>query len=377
MFINYTPFPGISFDNFDVKRMLNTTTVVRGKFKFHTTEKTGEWELRPDPDQGELFDEDMYYDDDLTQSVQFESDFAPFKPKTDVIFNGYAYAPDNQPQKQWQCGIKVEQGEDSLLAKVLNVTGKREWEKVPALGWRLNTPKPALKVSLRASNAYGGNYEEDAPDKPDEKKWKNRYSENPAGCGFLHKKDKTKIQKAPQIEYQDDPINSTHDNHKPAGFGWVFRHSTSRLKKAGSYDDKWLENDHPFYPKDFKDAHYQGAPEDQQIEGYLKGNEKISLVYLLPNNRMQSFTLPDYKLLFQYRMKDGEDLLGEMNLDTVVIDTESKDSNDWRVYITWRARTPAQTNSIKTEAMMIVPDSHKAEAEPEDNRDVAQGVSHG
>lgn len=377
MFINYTPFPGISFDNFDVKRMLNTTTVVRGKFKFHSTEKIGEWELRPDPDQGELFDEDIYYDDDLTQPVQFESDFAPFKPRTDVVFNGYAYAPDNQPQKQWQCGIKVERKDTSLLTKIINVTGEREWERVAVLGWRLNNPQPARKVSLRASNAYGGDYEENVPDKPDEKKWKSRYLENPAGCGFLHKKDKTKIRKAPQIEYPDDPINSTTDNHKPAGFGWKLRHSASRIKKAGSYDDQWLENDHPFYPKDFKESHFQGAPEDQQIKGYLKGNEKISLVYLLPNSRLQSFILPDYKLLFQYRIIKQENLLGTMNIDTVVIDTESEKLEDWRVYITWRSRTPAVPESTQTEAMMIVPDSHKAETEPEDDRDVAQGVSHG
>lgn len=35
---------------------------------------------------------------------------------------------------------------------------------------------------------------------------------------------------------------------------------------TGTYDDKWLEERHPYYPKDFDDAHWNCAPEDQQFD---------------------------------------------------------------------------------------------------------------
>ena len=365
MLVNYTPFPGISFDHFDAKRKLNTTTLLRGRFRFHPTETAGVWVLRPDPEQGSLVLKDSYYNDDLTDAVRSESDIVPFKAKTDVIFNGNSYAPNEQPEPRWQCGIKVDRDGKTLLSKKLQVTGKRDWKRQTALGWKITSPEPAIKVALRASNAFGGTYEEDAPEKEEHKRWKISYSLNPAGSGYFHKKDKSKRCPAPQVEYKDHPVTDTRGNYQLASFGCLQRQASPRKEKAGTYDKNWLDNECPFYPKDFDEGHFQCAPEDQQIEGYLQGNETVTLAFLLPGEDVQSFIIPDYKALYRYLREGEEPIVGQMHLDTLIIDTDSEDSSDWRVNMTWRSRTPTIAEVTQVETLLIVPDSHKANPERE------------
>ena len=356
MLINSTSFPGISFEHFDKKRVLNTTTVIRGRFRFHSTDSANVWQIRPDPDQGELLVEDSYYNDDLNDTVRFEADLAPFKPHTDIIFNGNSYSANRQPQKTWQCGIKVERDGKTLLNKKLQVTGPRQWEKViKPLGWRLTPASPAIKVALNYSNAFGGTYEEDAPEKDEQDRWFKQYKPNPAGSGYFHSKEKTKQYSAPQVEFIEDPVTSTSGEHKPASFGSVLRHSSPRLEKAGTYDDKWLENEHPFYPRNFNEAHFQSAPDDQQIKEYLKGGEKITLAYLLPGEKIHQFDLPNYEVFCFFNPKEEDCPIAQMNLDTVLIDTESEQSRDWRVYLTWRIRIPtlSRIKEIETHILTV------------------------
>jgi hypothetical protein len=58
---------------------------------------------------------DSFYDEKEGGGIRYESDLAPYKPKTDVVLCGKAYAPDNQPQccikkmaKGWQNVMAIE-----------------------------------------------------------------------------------------------------------------------------------------------------------------------------------------------------------------------------------------------------------------------------
>ncbi len=53
---------------------------------------------------------------------------------------------------------------------------------------------------------------------------------------------------------------------RPAGFGILGRAWPPRLQKAGTYDQRWLDQRWPLLPKDFGFAYWNGAPEDQQID---------------------------------------------------------------------------------------------------------------
>lgn len=54
----------------------------------------------------------------------------------------------------------------------------------------------------------------------------------------------------------------------PAGFGFVGRSWLPRISYAGTYDQKWLDEQHPYPPFDMDYRYWNGAPEDQQIERF-------------------------------------------------------------------------------------------------------------
>jgi len=93
------------------------------------------------------------------------------------------------------------------------------------------------------------------------------------------------------------------------------------------------------------------------------------LAYLLPGESIQSFIIPDFKalVLFKRERKNGRQkrpaLSGTLNLDTLIINTDSENPEDWRVNITWRSRTPKLDEVTQIETTLIVPDSLKTKIE--------------
>jgi len=51
---------------------------------------------------------DMHYDGPMNSSVQFESDFVPFKLGTDVVLNGNAYAPGGSAAHELTATVLVD-----------------------------------------------------------------------------------------------------------------------------------------------------------------------------------------------------------------------------------------------------------------------------
>ena len=99
--LNHTPFPAIAWISTDPKQKQYTTTLVRVKYRLDTMDEEGLWSLKLDPEQGELFSSDIFYDDE-NKVVQFESDFVPFKREADLIIN-----MDLNRKEYGACGVKV------------------------------------------------------------------------------------------------------------------------------------------------------------------------------------------------------------------------------------------------------------------------------
>ena len=53
-----------------------------------------------------------------------ETDFAPFKPRCDVLLDGCAHAPAGKPTARVQVGIRI-----GRLTKSFDVVGDRMWKK--------------------------------------------------------------------------------------------------------------------------------------------------------------------------------------------------------------------------------------------------------
>lgn len=352
---NKTPCLAIAWQNLDSDGNENITTLVRGKFKFYPTAIKGVWELRFDSDQGELIGSDEFYSDDVEQSIRYESDFVGFKARTDVIINGIARSPDNQPSQDWQCGIKISDEDGSVrLEKWLQVTGKRYW-RGDMFGWVLDKPEFTNQVPIRYENAFGGEAVKREADK-EEQYFAVCYS-NPIGTGLLHRKHPDKVVAAPQILSPDEPIDkfNPYKTCTPQGFGFYHRAWDLRLPLAGTYDEDWQENQWPLPPHDFDQAFNQAAHPDMIVDGYLKGNETIRLFNLLPNQKRHEFVLPKCYVLQRY-VVSGKPVFLPHFLDTVIIDVESENHEDWAVYLSWRSLV-ANKNIDASSIMMLVPEN--------------------
>src|SRR5262245_752180 len=65
---------------------------------------------------------DELYGGNPTATVRFESDRAPFKPRTDVALIGRAHAPRGRPVTQVDVTLRV-----GRLEKTIRVFGNRQW----------------------------------------------------------------------------------------------------------------------------------------------------------------------------------------------------------------------------------------------------------
>ena len=265
---------------------------------------------------------DVFVDDDPDSSCLYESDFAPYKPKTDLIFSGKCYAPGSEPVKVCQAEFRV-----GGCGKSLFVFGDRYWHRSPAGGWSMSEPEPFTEMELIWSNSFGG------PGLKD----------NPQGKGAcqIDMAGGIKIWPLPNIEDPSCLIRSVKDRPPPVGFGPLGRTWPMRMSgKIGTYDQEWLENRWPWFPADFDWSYFNCASPDMQVEGYLKGDEQVYLKNLHPEHPEFRFELPGVRpRLFTYEKLDGDELAFSevpLVLDTLWVQMEKE-----RVHLVWRGRRPA------------------------------------
>jgi hypothetical protein len=261
----------------------------------------------------------------------YESDYAPHKPRCDVLLNGSAYAPGGKPAIRVRVSLQV-----GPISKSFDVVGNRVWKK-----WlcfiRPTKPEPFMVMPISYDNAFGG------VDNTHQKEKKHRaYTRNPVGIGF-HSNRKAQFvrdQPLPNTEEPGKRIKKPHGKYNPMSFGPIGRSWTPRPKYAGTYDDDWLENVFPFLPADFDDAYYQSAPMDQQID-YLRGGEVVVLSNLTPQGYTR-FQIPKVSIPISFFLKNGETHDTHGVADTLVLEPDAG-----RFTITWRASLPLKKNMFE------------------------------
>jgi hypothetical protein len=151
------------------------------------------------------------------------------------------------------------------------------------------------------------------------------------------------------------------------GLGAIARAWQQRLPLAGTYDQAWLTERHPYLPFNFEFAYWNCAPIDQQISPHLDGDERIILTNLLPpgsrglartmqGNFQRSFVLPGHLPFVLVRFASGA--IGELaaKLDSIIIDVlpdpEQPDKKPV-VSCVWRATVASQPEVRVVEARML------------------------
>jgi hypothetical protein len=242
------------------------------------------------------------------------------KPRVDLLLEGELAMP--VPVEQIDCVLEV----GRRLRKVVRVFGDRYWYG-GALGAMVPCrPKLFAQMSIAWERSYGGT----DPDDPSAVDLR-----NPVGCGLRRKPATLEGLAAPNFEDPRKAIVDSGTRPAPVGFGPVAPHWEPRRRFAGTYDESWQEERFPLLPADFDPRFLNVAPSDQQLDGYLPG-EELRLTYMTKNGH-ESLALPE--LAPVVTIVDG----GTLVEATATVDTVTIAPNERRICVTARvAYRPAR-----------------------------------
>jgi uncharacterized protein YjbI with pentapeptide repeats len=242
------------------------------------------WFGKPRPLSGDVF---------LSDELHYSSDFALYKPKADCVLLATAYVPDGRATTELIARFRV-----GALTKTLRVFGDRTIHRDSANTITYTTPKPFTSVPISYRRAYGGK----------------AFMRNPIGTGAA-----TEV--AANVELVDPAL----DGREPsvAGFGPIPTSWHPRAGMVGTYDEAWLTTRWPWFPADFDWNYFNAAPTDQQIAGFLRGDERLEFENLHPTRALYRSQLAGVRACccFHQRSTNGSLAFREvpLNLDTLWI----------------------------------------------------------
>jgi hypothetical protein len=302
---NRTPFSAKKFVLPDVEGQETIVVVAAATFE---GDQSGRLNLaeqqRPVPQA------DEYFGEPGLSSVRCEAEIAFQKPLVDVLVNGSAYAPGGRPATTVPVRLTV-----GDIRKDLIVTGDRVWRSSP-VGGIPSSPRPFVSLPVVYERAFGGVDRRSSDPAKHVAEPRNLVGVGLAGMPSNNPSIATEL---PNIERPDARMASQSDRFEPAGLGIVSRGWMPRLKYAGTYDERWLDERWPLLPMDFDLMYNQAAPPDQQSRS-LVGGEFVQLLNLTPEGDWR-FTLPRLRIpiLLLYDNRRSE---GQLRLDTILIEPD-------------------------------------------------------
>jgi hypothetical protein len=278
----------------------------------------------PAEEQVPLTKSDVFSGEPGFSAPVFESDFAHRKPKCDVLLNGSAYAPGGKPINRLTVSLQV-----GSMKKSFDVVGNRAWKRGVLLVTATD-PEPFTMMPISYDHAFGG------IDRSQEEPLKHRwYPTNHAGVGYHEYLDEQFVdgKPLPNTEETGKRVIYPRGPYRPMAFGPIGRAWQPRPLYAGTYDQKWLDNEAPFWPDNFDYRYFQAAPADQQIP-YPRGGEEVVLTGLTSGGVTQ-FRLPRWQVPVVMVPVDGRAFELNTVIDTIVIEPDLN-----RLTLTRRAAMP-------------------------------------
>lgn len=291
---------------------------------------------------------DVYYPDDeeMTGASWYESDFAYFKPRADILLVGKCHAPKGQSCVATQVTFQA-----GSMAKTLKIFGDRRWK------WGLidaspTDPVPFSALELRYEKSFGGA----------------GYDKNPVGKGYAKQRDNSGRHKRllPNIMSPSDHLDSPHKRLEPAGFGPLGKFWRHRKSKLGTYKGAWLKERWPWFPANFDWSYFNAAPPDMQIEGYLRGDEQLYFENFHQEHQCYKSELPGLRArCFVNKQGNVEHTCSQfdevpLKLDTLWVDMEAQ-----TLVLVWRGWTSVQSDDFEEiDHIMVISEELKTAAHP-------------
>lgn len=390
LFDNRTPHAASQFDMVDQFGAAFHVVVARMGYTLGPCGADGLASLLPMPRPSPLATEDRHLDGDTQAGTVQESDFAPYKPRCDVIVNGVAHAPRGRAMPQFLVNLKVQSEKKILIDKTLQVSGERAFRKkavltrlaqgcirIGAVGllrpnpWHLSTPEPFQQLPLHYAYAYGGQCRIEADDCNAAEH--DSCQANPLGRGFARHwyLDAQHINEvpAPRITQPSQPCTADQfwqgaggkELPAPAGLAAIGRGWLPRRALAGhiAIKDKWDADEVPTLPEDFDFAYWNSSPPDQQCP-HLAGLEQFTLTNLCRHDHRSAridprgntalrFALPRQVLCLLLADRNDQLLVCRLAIDTVLVDPEAAS-----VELVWRAIVPADAGQVASRLLHVM-----------------------
>lgn len=308
--------------------------VVKGTFSIP---KTSDEPARLAEEQLPLIMADTFTGEPGFSAPVYEVDFAPRKHRCDVLLLGSAYAPKGRPATRVPVGIRI-----GDWTKSFAVVGNRRWD-ARVTGIRATPPEPFVNQPISYDVAFGGvDAKHENPAKH------SAFMRNPVGRGYHKQLKKEWIDGAPlpNTEELNSPVTQPDGNYLPMSLGPVGRNWEPRLRYAGTYDKKWLDDVFPFLPSDFDERYYQAAPPDQHLSSDVRGQDVV-LMNLTPDER-RTFRLPAEEMPVHIFPKRGEREDMQARIDTISIEPDCQ-----RFSLTWRATRPLRKNMLEIHQILV------------------------
>ena len=270
-------------------------------------------------------------------ATKYECDFAPEKPRAEVLVRGDAHAPGGRMVEQLMVSVQF-----GAKTKQLRVSGTRYWD-AGVSGLRASRPRPFAVLPLTFEHAFGGTDHSAA-----DPKHHSSSLENPVGKGFRANPDQRKAlgTPLPEIEIPEDPLQTLLGRPRPAGLGVIGRGWRPRVLHAGAYDQRWLDDQFPFLPENFSTRYFQAAPEDQHLTHPLNAGFAFAATNLTEDGSF-SFALPELTVPVRFRFDDrAADLVARA--DTLLVEPGER-----RFMLTWRALVPVGRKLSSLREVMI------------------------
>ena len=266
---------------------------------------------------------DVFVADEPTASLEYANDLVIYKPKADLTLSGVAYPECGKAGCQVSFGV-------GQWRKSLAIFNDRFWR------WgNASAPEPFASDTSHAmpliyENAYGGE----------------NYGFNPVGKGAskICSKNGENVQPLPNVEHINSFISSPSQKTLPAGFGPLKDGWGDKIPLTGTYGDKWLKENFPYFPNDFDWGYFNNAPQDQQVE-FLVGDESLYFENLRPELPIFESQLPAVRpRLFVKGELAEQEFFHEvtLRLDTLHVDMEKQQVN-----LVWRGVVGVQSDEYE------------------------------
>ncbi len=272
---------------------------------------------------------DVHHDDEPSQSLRYDSDYAVLKPRGECTVVGTCHPPAGSPPGVSGVAFKI-----GSVTKALAVFGDRQWVR-RALVQVASEPAPFAAMPLRWERSFGGA----------------GFDRNPVGVGAGSATTPTGARHPlPNVEDPRQMMRSAGARPDPAGCFPIPRTWPARTRRAGTCDAEWLRTRWPDLPRDFDWGYFNAAPEDQQIQGYWRGDEEIVLRNLRPGLPLVQTRLPGRRARC-FVASGGRLREVAMQLDTLAVDADAG-----VVFAVWRGVTEVASEKLTDIERLFVMD---------------------